>query len=153
MVYIRPLRREDALISYRWRNDPDIWKYTGHRPNMEVTPEIELAWIDRVLADESSRRFAICMSENDRYIGNVQMTGIGNGAADFHIFIGDKEYWGRGCATEATEKLIKYAKEILQLKELKLWVNPQNKAAIKVYLKCGFRQLDDEINMSLALKA
>ena len=37
-VLIRPLEVSDALTSYKWRNDPEIWKYTGSRPDMEITP-------------------------------------------------------------------------------------------------------------------
>ena len=150
-VYIRPLRREDALISYKWRNDPDIWVYTGRRPDRTITPEIELEWIDCVLKDPTSRRFAICLNDGDVYIGNIQLTDIKDGKAEFHIFIGAKEYWGKGFATEATKMLIGYAKDELQLKELHLWVNPQNKSAVKVYLKCGFYQTDNSINMILEL--
>ena len=150
-IYIRPLRREDAMTSYKWRNDAEIWKYTGHRPDRIITPEIELAWIDKVLADKSSRRFAICLRENDRYIGNVQLTDIRDDCAAFHIFIGAKEFWGRGAATAATEQLIEFAANELKLKMLKLWVNPLNIAAQKVYLKCGFSAVDDKINMTLKL--
>ena len=150
-IYIRPLRREDALTSYKWRNDPDIWLYTGRRPDRIITPEIELDWIDRVLKDTTSRRFAICLKEDGTYIGNVQLTDIEKETAKFHIFIGTKEYWGKGFATEATELLIRYAKENLMLKKLHLWVNPLNKAAVKVYLKCGFSAVDDSINMILDL--
>ena len=150
-IYIRPLRREDALISYKWRNDPDIWVYTGRRPDRTITPEIELEWIERVLRDPSSRRFAICLKDGDIYIGNVQLTDIEKGMANFHIFIGAKEYWGKGIATEATRHLLKYAKDELKLKKLHLWVNPLNKAAVKVYLKCGFSAVDDSINMIMDL--
>lgn len=150
-IYIRPLQREDALTSYKWRNDPEIWLYTGRRPDRIITPEIELEWIDRVLKDTSSRRFAVCLKENNAYIGNVQLTDILDGKAEFHIFIGSKECWGKGFGTEATKLLISYAKDILKLKELRLWVNPQNKSAIRIYLKCGFKQIDDSINMVLSI--
>ena len=151
-VYIRPLRREDALTSYKWRNDPDIWLYTGRRPDRTITSEIELEWIDRVLKDPSSRRFAICLKDGDVYIGNVQLTDIKEGKAEFHIFIGAKEYWGKGFATEATKLIIDYAKNELRLNGLYLWVNPQNKSAVKVYSKCGFKPVDESINRILTFQ-
>ncbi|MCI5779179.1 MAG: GNAT family N-acetyltransferase [Lentisphaeria bacterium] len=151
-VYIRPLRRTDALTSYKWRNDSIVWQYTGHRPDRLITPEIELEWVDRVLSETTSHRFAICLAANDRYVGNVQLTNIKKNTADFHIFIGDRDFWGQGLATDATKLLIHYATDKLNLSELKLWVNPLNIPAIKVYLKCGFKILDDSINMSLIIK-
>lgn len=48
-VYIRPLELKDALVSYKWRNNPRIWRLTGSRPNTFVTPEIETEWLKHVL--------------------------------------------------------------------------------------------------------
>ena len=93
-VYIRPLRIKDALISYRWRNDPKIWRFTGSRPDRYITPEMETAWIIAVLQRENEKRFAICLSEDDQYIGNVFFTDIKNSECQAHIFIGEVKYWG-----------------------------------------------------------
>jgi RimJ/RimL family protein N-acetyltransferase len=93
-VLIRPLVKEDALTSYQWRNDSEIWKFTGSRPNITVTQEVESEWIEKVLKDDISKRFAIlCDGE---YIGNVQLTNINNDSAEFHIFIGKKSFGEKG---------------------------------------------------------
>ena len=47
-IYLRSLK-EDALTSYKWRNNPLIWKLTGSKPDIEITKEIELSWIDKIL--------------------------------------------------------------------------------------------------------
>ena len=145
-VLIRPLKREDALISYQWRNDPDIWKFTGHRPDKIITQEIELDWIQRVLNEKDSCRFAILV--DNIYIGNIQITNITlEEEGEYHIFIGEKDYWGKGIASLATWQLLRYAKERLNLKRLYLFVNPLNKPAIKVYERCGFIKVSDKIKM------
>lgn len=150
-IYLRPLCREDALSSYRWRNDPEVWRYTGSRPNRVITPEIELNWIDKVLADSSSRRFAICLMEGDKYIGNVQLTDIKDGCAEFHIFIGERSEWHKGIGSLATRKMLQIAKNEFGLKKLKLWVNIKNVAAVKAYKKNGFRAVDANGNMVIDL--
>ena len=141
-VYIRPLCVLDALTSYRWRNDPDIWKFTETKPDRYITKEIETEWIHTVLNDATSKRFAICTTEGDVYIGNVQLTDITNVTAQLHIFIGDKSYWGKGISTVATKLILQYAREILNLKKIFLVVNINNIAAIKTYLKNNFLLLD-----------
>jgi len=93
-VYIRPLQVTDALVSYQWRNDPKIWRFTGSRPSCYITPEMETAWITTVLQRENEKRFAICLCGNDQYIGNVFFTDIKNGECQGHIFIGEVKYWG-----------------------------------------------------------
>lgn len=151
LIYLRPLKREDALISYKWRNDPNVWRYTGSHPDRVITPEIELAWIDKVLVDVTSQRYAICLCENDKYVGNVQLTNINGDSAVFHIFIGERSMWNKGIGSQATKKMIEIAKNKLNLKILKLWVNPDNIAAVKAYQKNGFSAIDTNGNMVIEL--
>lgn len=152
-VLIRPLAIQDANISYEWRNDSEIWKYTGSRPDIEITKEIESSWLENVLKDESSKRFAIlCDAE---YIGNVQLTDIQETTAEFHIFIGNKSFWGKGISQLATYQILYYAKEILKLTEIYLSVKPENIAAIKSYQNNNFiisSRTDDSVKMFLNLK-
>ena len=89
-ILIVPLQQEHSQISWRWRNDPEIWKYTGNKPSLEITPEIERDWIEGVLEDRNSKRFAITV--DGLYVGNIQLTNIDQTAAQYHIFIGEKDY-------------------------------------------------------------
>ncbi|SFE69542.1 GNAT family N-acetyltransferase [Flavobacterium xueshanense] len=135
-ILIRPLVIEDALISWKWRNDPEVWSQTGNRPDRLITPVIEMEWIQRVVNEESSRRFAITV--DDQYVGNVQLTDIADTKAQFHIFIGEKSFWGKGVANQATSQILIYAKKMLALKEVFLYVKKSNISAIKVYQKNHF---------------
>lgn len=145
-ILIRPLKEDDAKISFRWRNDQDIWQYTGHKPDKYITQEIELEWIRRVLREDDSFRFAILA--DSVYIGNIQITEIVPGKdGEFHIFIGEKSYWNKGIARNATFQLLMIAKEKLGLKSLYLFVKPENLAAVNLYEKCGFIKVSDEIKM------
>lgn len=138
-VYIRPLRESDASTSWRWRNDPDIWTYTGSRPDQYITEEIEFDWIRRVLKDRTSKRFAICITDTHEYIGNVQLTDIENNSAQLHIFIGNKSCWGKGVSTAATKLILDFARNKLHLKRIYLAVDNQNISAIRSYKKNGFK--------------
>jgi RimJ/RimL family protein N-acetyltransferase len=141
-IYLRPLQEADAMTSWKWRNNPEVWKLTGNRPDRIITPEIEKAWIQDVLNDKRCKRFAICIENTDEYIGNVQLTTITGEEAEFHIFIGKKNYWGKGLGTQATNELIKYARAQMKLKTIYLFVKPDNLAAIKIYKKAGFVHMD-----------
>jgi RimJ/RimL family protein N-acetyltransferase len=146
-VLLRELKVEDAEISWKWRNDPEVWKLTGRKWSGNVTKEIEENWIRNVLKQEDSKRFAICVGDQELYIGNVQLTNIRNKEAFFHIFIGEKQYWGKGIGSIATKLLLDYAKEELKLNTLKLIVKKSNIPAIKIYEKVGFiisRSVDDK---------
>lgn len=147
-VLIRPLKIEDALISYRWRNDSEIWQYTGKRPDKLITKEIEKDWLAEKLHETNSSRFAIIA--DDQYVGNIQITDIvKSDKGQYHIFIGEKVFWNKGIAQQATAQIIRFANEKLNLKEIYLIVNPNNVTAIKLYEKSGFHKVNDEIKMSI----
>ena len=137
-IYIRPLRVNDAKTSFKWRNNPKIWELTGSKPDREITASVEDAWIKSVLKNSNESRFAICIVGSDRYIGNVQLTGITKYKAEFHIFIGEIEYWGKGFGSQATRLILNFAFKSLKLRQVYLFVKVGHTAAIKLYEKCGF---------------
>lgn len=140
-VYIRKLELEDAYVSYKWRNDSEVFKYTGTVYDHEVTLETELKWIDRVINNNDEYRCAIVA--DGIYVGNIYLTNIGNESAEYHIFIGEKSYWGKGVAKKASIEIIRYGFEYLNLKKIVLEVRPQNCAAMLLYEKLGFAMIEE----------
>ncbi len=132
----------DHLVAYHWRNNPEVWKYTGSRPDIVVTEEIEAQWMERVLKQTDALRYGICISGTDEYIGNVTLTDIADGKAEFHTHIGATKYWGKGLATKAAMLMLEKG-FALGLHEIFLHVHKDNKAAIGVYLKCGFSIVEE----------
>ncbi|MNU43927.1 Spermidine N(1)-acetyltransferase [compost metagenome] len=153
LVYIRPLVLSDANVSYQWRNDSDIWKYTEFKPDRYISLETEQEWIKGKLENKDERRFAICLKENNQYIGNIQLLTINNGLASFHIFIGEKSLWGNGIGKQATKLILKYAFFELGLKCVLLEVNPLNIPAYKTYERMGFVAVgSNEVNGFIKMK-
>jgi RimJ/RimL family protein N-acetyltransferase/glycosyltransferase involved in cell wall biosynthesis len=148
-VLIRPLTVADASTSYKWRNDAEVWKYTGSRPDKPITEEIERDWLSNTLNDLSKKRFAI--EVDDIYVGNIQLTNITDKSAEYHIFIGNRQYWNKGIAKLASYQLFRFAKEVLNIETIYLFVNTENVAAIKTYQKLGFIKDNDVIKMTLQL--
>ena len=151
-VEIVPLKEIHAHMSWKWRNDKEIWTYTGTKPSKVITLEDELNWIRVVLKRHNEKRFAIIA--DGVYIGNTQLTDITNESAQLHIFIGDKNYWGKNIATSAVSLLLYEAKK-LNLKTVYLLVNKNNIPAIKAYKKNGFKitktNISDDIEMEIIL--
>lgn len=138
IVYLRPLRLEDAKVSYKWRNDPEVWKFTGSRPDRHITYAIEKEWLNRTLEKKGEKRFAICLTKNDKYIGNIQLIGIDRGSASFHLFIGNKRYWGKGIGKKASFLVLQYGFSSLKLQQVALEVHKGNIAAFSIYKSMGF---------------
>lgn len=139
-VIIRPLCIQDAYTSVKWRNDPEVFKFTGNTYNNEITIESELAWIERVINNKDEYRCAI--EVDGVYVGNIYLTGIGNETAEYHIFIGNRDYWGKGIARKASELIIAYGFNSLQLKSIHLEVRKENMRAISLYSSLGFKEIE-----------
>ena len=139
-VHIRPLQPEDAYTSVKWRNDPEVFKYTGNTYDHVITIESEMDWIQKVIAKKSDYRCAIIA--DGQYVGNIYLTDIKDGNANYHIFIGEKKMWGKGVARKASEAIIKHGIEILELSKIYLKVRPQNERAVRLYTSLGFKEYD-----------
>lgn len=143
-VSIRPLQIEDAYTSVIWRNEPEVFKYTRNTYNHIITIESELEWIKRVIVNTDEYRCAIIV--DDKYVGNIYLTNICNNIAEYHVFIGEKSYWGKGVAKKASIEIIRYGFEYLSLKKIVLEVHSQNNAAIQLYDKLGFAIVEEKSN-------
>lgn len=149
-ITIRPLEENDAYTSVKWRNIPEIWELTGSRPDHTISIQEELEWIRKVIQDKTCRRFAIIA--DDEYVGNIYLTNIKYKTAEYHIFIGNKDYWGKGIAGKATELIIKFGKDKLGLDAIYLSVNKDNAAAVHLYEKFGFKKTEDESNNFIKMR-
>jgi RimJ/RimL family protein N-acetyltransferase len=150
-IFLRPLALDDAATSYKWRNNPEVWKYSLFNPSVPISLEQESAWLEDVLKRTDQKRFAICLTKNEKYIGNIQLIAIVDQHAEFHLFIGDENYWGKGIGTKATKLILDYAFLTLNLNYIRLDVNKNNVAALKIYTRQGFIELDN-LESHLAMK-
>ena len=141
-VTIRPLQEEDAYTSVRWRNDPDVFKFTGNTYSHEITLDCELNWIRKVINNADEYRCAILA--DDIYVGNIYLTNIEQGKAEYHIFLGNKEFWGKGVAYKASLLILEYGFIKLKLNSITLKVNKGNMSAYHLYKKLGFVDINSE---------
>ena len=138
LVYIRPLKEDDASVSYLWRNDPEIWEFTTFRPSGFVSENMEKEWIRQCLQRSDQKRFAICVEGLNSYIGNVQLIDITDHCAEMHLFIGNKLYWRKGVGAQATKLITQYGFNELHLNSVFLKVHPANIPALSIYEKVGY---------------
>lgn len=143
-ISIRPLRIEDAYTSVVWRNDPEVFKYTGNTYDHEITIQDELSWMKKIMQAEDEYRCAILV--DGQYVGNIYLTNIRNASAIYHIFLGEKSVWGKGVAKQASQLLLKYAFGSLDLNSVELHVKMKNERAMELYKRIGFKEMshDDE---------
>lgn len=138
-IYLRPIEPDDAQGDYpNWLNDPDVCRYNSHGETL-YTREMARSYIDRVTADPSQHVFAICLSENNRHIGNIslQQISLRNRNAELAILIGDPSVYGRGIGYEAGKLLLDYAFGVLKLHRVYCGTHGENSAMQRLALAWG----------------
>jgi RimJ/RimL family protein N-acetyltransferase len=85
---------------------------------------------------------AIALRESDKLIGGTGLHDLDwtNRHSGFGIFIGDKEEWGKGYGTQATQLVIDFAFARLNLHRVWLHVYEYNERGIRAYEKVGFQK-------------
>lgn len=138
-IYLKTLNTKNATPEYcSWLNDPEVNKYLETRKSTVQDLKI---YIKSKQKDNDCILFGVFFKENNKHIGNIKLELIKRNKkkAVFGIIIGDKNYWQIGIGTEATKLAIKFAFEQLFLNEIELGVIAENKPAICVYEKNGFK--------------
>ncbi|OGN88106.1 MAG: hypothetical protein A2X23_11040 [Chloroflexi bacterium GWC2_73_18] len=139
-VVLRRHRPENLTAFLRWYGDPEIARLTRYHVEPMSPDEIRRYFETRVLSSETLSG-AIHLAAGDRLIGTTTFSQLdgSNGSVMYHITIGERDAWGRGYGTEATELMLRLAFERLGLHRVGLSVFEFNERAIRSYDKAGFR--------------
>ncbi len=138
---IRPFKKEDALLWQRWDIDSEIQAHMPEPKNESQDISEQYEYIEECEKDEEGYYWSI--ETNDGVtIGTVSLFEINSHhkTGDVGIVIGDKNYWGKGVATEVFESLIPYAFEHLDIVRISAEVEAANIPMQKVFEKVGFTQ-------------
>lgn len=145
-IELIPIEMEDLELLKKWKNDDEVFKYLGggYRPISENQAQ---KWVESLI--NNNHQYQRFMIKNDKKIGFIGLYNISevNRTAELGIYIGEKEYQGKGFATMAYKALENYAKDWLNIRKINLEVVKDNTRAIKLYEKldfkvCGNRCLD-----------
>ena len=140
-LLLKALSREHCSNSYvEWMNDPEIIKY------LETGGNYTIEKLDNFLLEQESKNilfWAIHIKESKIHIGNIKIDPINfdENSGEYGIMMGDKVYWGKGFAIEASKRIIKYCFDDLKLSSINLGVVEDNFSAIKLYKKLGFNTI------------
>src|SRR6266498_4309737 len=126
-----------------WNRDSEYTRLL----NMTVRPlnsaKAIQKWLEKEIEEMSPTDFffSIRTLDEDKFIGGLGLNVISwaSREAFIGIFIGAREYWGKGCGTDAMSIMLRYAFTELNLWRVSLGVFDYNPRAIRSYEKVGFR--------------
>ena len=134
---------KDAELMAAWRRDSEYFRLLDSDPVRLWSVGQTKEWLEKQQKGDAFEgiEFMIRTVEEDKPIGFVGLDGISwhNGNSWVGIGIGEREYWGKGCGTDAMQIIARYAFEELGLHRLTLNVFAYNTRAIRVYEKVGYK--------------
>lgn len=140
-IYLRPVLLEDINFLNKWKNDEDIFCNLGGG-FMPISIDQQKKWMDSFIDNTgNNKRFMIVTNDNIviGFIGLYDINSI-HRTCSLGIYIGEKEYWGKGIGSEACRILFNFAKNTLNLRKINLNVVADNPSAIAMYIKLGFKE-------------
>lgn len=139
---MRELEKSDASGSYsQWFNDPEVCRWNSHHRF-----PVSLEGVQRYIAETSVARdrvvFAVVTREGDRHIGNISLQSIDqvNRSAEFAIVFGDKDYWGKGYASEVSHAVVSHGFSELNLHRIYCGTPAGNAGMIKLAAALGMQE-------------
>jgi RimJ/RimL family protein N-acetyltransferase len=141
-IHLRPLTLADVGERYvAWLNDPAVNRFLETRHQVQTLETVRsFVAVNSGRADR--RLFAICLNETERHIGNIKVGPIkpNHALADVSLFIGERDCWGKGYATEAITLASRFAFAQMPVVKLSASFYATNVASIRAFLKAGYRE-------------
>ena len=139
LVRLRAFEPSEAEALWRWNHDADVMRW------MEDGYPDSLAQVAKRMSEWKANSYekvvlAVEPLAEARLIGVVVLrdTQPETRHAELDIYIGEKDCWGSGYATDTMRTACRFGFEKMRLHRITLWVVADNTAARRVYEKVGF---------------
>jgi ribosomal-protein-alanine N-acetyltransferase len=141
-IYLTRLSMQELNSNYvDWLNDKEVCRFNSHG-EVEYTREMAIQFISSLEYDTSQEVWAVYLKDEHVHIGNISLQSIDkhNKCAEIAYLFGEKKYWGKGYAREASEQLIQRAFTELLLHRLYFGTHCDNVSMQKLGEHLGFKQ-------------
>lgn len=139
-IYLRTIEALDINERYqRWFNDVEVCQFNDHH-RFPLYREEMAKYYQEVIQSKNNLVLAIVDKVSDVHIGNIALHNIDaiNRSAELTLIIGEKDFWGKGVATEACQLIITHGFGALNLHRIYCGTSAVNIGMQKVAEKLGF---------------
>lgn len=141
-INLRLFNKSDVALKVKWINDKDINTFLHY--DLPLCPDRTLNWFNKIMSDSSREDYVyeITTDTGRVPIGLIGLLGIDNRSrkAEFYIVNGEKEYWGKGLASQSTELFLKHVFLKHNLNKVYLYTEVDNVPAQNLFEKIGFQE-------------
>ncbi|MBA2708788.1 MAG: GNAT family N-acetyltransferase [Gemmatimonadaceae bacterium] len=139
-VYLRLVELADCGERYLgWLLDAQVNRFLETRFVQQTPGRIE-EFVRRMRRSPDDYLFAIVQSDTDTHVGNLKIGPVNrvHGYADISYFIGERDAWSKGIATEAINIATRFAFERLGLHRVQAVVYADNRASASALERAGY---------------
>ncbi len=138
---IRPFKESDAELWQVWDVDEAVQEHMPEPPNEPKDVSEQHVYIQECEDDDEGYYWSI-ETKTGETIGTVALTDMNeyHKIAEIGIVIGNRDWWGRGVATEVVRAVVQYAFDTLGIKRISAEAESGNIGIAKVLEKVGFAQ-------------
>ncbi len=142
-LVLRPLQPDDAAAVFRYRSDPEVYRYQHWEPSSVSEVDEFIARMTTVEPDTPGTWYqvAICSRDTGQLIGDcgLRFPIERDHEAEFGISLAP-EFHGMGYATEAVEAVLEYLFETLDKHRVFGSIDPRNLASLRLMERMGLRR-------------
>lgn len=139
-LILREATKDDVKDMFVYLSDPEVVKHMGMGPFQSAEDVLEeLEWYKSIREQGTGIRWGIALKDSGKIIGSCGF--LNRIPKHYRSEIGyelSKEHWGKGIASEALEKVIKYGFEHLKLERIEALIEPENVPSQKLVERQGF---------------
>lgn len=136
--YLSPISHEDAEKYFVWLNDLETSIYLRTFTQIITLPQEKQALQELT---QDNHVMGIVDKRTNSVIGNCGLMEVDfiNRTAELGIFIGEKEYRGKGFGEDATNLMLDFGFNALNLNNIWVRIYSYNEASMNLFRKCGFK--------------
>jgi ribosomal-protein-alanine N-acetyltransferase len=144
----------DDSAYYQWLSDTEVVRYIGRNELLDgITFSDAEDYVKQLWANHYCTFLAVHDNESSKFIGTAKVnfiTDLGRkyGIADIGIMLGERDFWGRGVATDILRSISVYAFDHLNARKLSAGAFSLNVAVVKAFIRIGY-QIDGSLRQQL----
>lgn len=142
-LILRNLSDNDVTERYlNWLHDDQIIRYLEVRHSPPPSTDALLEFVRGTNSDSRSLLLGIFDRNRGVHIGNIKLGPINvyHRFADIGFFIGERDCWGRGLASEAIAAVADYAFQKMGIDKLTAGCHEENVGSVQALIRAGFAQ-------------
>jgi len=143
-LLLRPFRREDAEAVAAVAGNWDVARMLARVPH-PYTRDMAEEWISsHALSWENGEEYIFCIELDGQTAGSIGLRRSRKAVYELGYWLDDR-WWGKGLATEAVGRIVRFAFGELGAVRLVSGHFADNPASGRVLQKCGFRYTGDSM--------